>query len=90
MSAEFKFEGKPLPRSILRSDNVRSLLHARAVAVAELVPGGGMLVVDEAGRGAKRTRARSAVITRTIAARLREKKRKTLTRALRTARSGWL
>jgi carbamate kinase len=88
MSVDFKFEGKPLPRSMLRNDAVRALLHSRAVAIAGMVPGGGILVADESGRGKGRTRARSAVITYSMRARYRERKRKTLTRALRGARRG--
>jgi hypothetical protein len=88
MSADFRFEPKALPRTILRNDAVRALLHQRAMDIAKAVPGGGMGVADEAGRGKGRTRARSAVITYSIAARYREKKHKTLTRTLRAARGG--
>lgn len=74
------------PAGVLRSTPVRAVLHDRAVAIARAVPGGGMGVADERGR----QRSRSAVITYSIAARYREKKRQTLTRTLRAARGGAL
>ena len=82
----FTFDAKPLPRTILRSTPVRAVLHDRAMAIARAVPGGGVGVVDERGRH----RSRSAVITWSIAARHRERKRQTLTRTLRAARGGAL